>query len=209
LQLSYSNPPLLKDLMAHHPTVKAILWDMDGTIMSTEKLHAQAIYDVLRLVRPIYPSIHEIEELVVGKTDFHAYELLNISELSILEFIDQKNTLLRAKFFNCPHEDILLPAVADLISEIANSGLKQVIVTSSEKEAAHISLQHLKLQHFFDHIITREDTEKNKPDPMPYFHALNILSLEAKDVIIFEDSPTGLAAAMATQALTIHAKWYY
>jgi beta-phosphoglucomutase len=47
----------------------------------------------------------------------------------------------------------------------------------------------------FDLVITEVDTEFHKPDPAPYFKALEKLSLTRRDSIVIEDSPNGIISA--------------
>ena len=56
-------------------------------------------------------------------------------------------------------------------------------------------LSQLNLSEFFDIIITKEDVTKLKPDPEAYLLALERLSLANSQVLIFEDSKSGLIAA--------------
>lgn len=61
-----------------------------------------------------------------------------------------------------------------------------------------------------DRVITAEGVDRGKPDPQPFVRGASILGLEAERCVVFEDSPSGGAAALAAGALVIavgHQPW--
>ena len=66
----------------------------------------------------------------------------------------------------------------------------------------------MKLTRLFDIIITREDTEKSKPGPMPYTFCFSKLNLKSDEAVLFEDSVVGLAAANAASRNVFKVEWY-
>jgi len=56
---------------------------------------------------------------------------------------------------------------------------------------------------FFEIITPRQKTHLPKPNPSPYFTTMRQLALKTSEVLIFEDSPTGLQSARATNANVI------
>jgi HAD superfamily hydrolase (TIGR01509 family) len=73
----------------------------------------------------------------------------------------------------------------------------QGIVTSSRR--GHFETMHRStgLLPHFDFILTREDFTHTKPDPEPYLRALKHCGLPSGECVVVEDSPRGLAAAVA------------
>ena len=112
-----------------------------------------------------------------------------ITTKSFDEFIEQKNI----EFENLLKNDelldrLFLPELKDLILEAKSKNIKIAIVTASESNTTELFLSKLKIKNLFDLIITRNDTERTKPDPMPYIHSLSKLKVNHDEVIIFEDS---------------------
>ncbi len=215
----FKNVPKLNDILSTYSNAKVFLWDLDGTIMHTEILHATAILGMLKKPNSsaseiTTTEIKEMEEQCIGLTDAQVYQKIKpygvVDHLTEDEFLKLKNkTLIEKLIPETRAIDIFNSKVEGLMDEINEMGYKQAVVTSSEKEIAKVLLDHLNLSNKFDFIITREDTECNKPDPAPYLHAMSIANEKADEVVILEDSKAGLAAAKASGANVIQASWYF
>jgi HAD superfamily hydrolase (TIGR01509 family) len=204
--------PNINNLEDINPECKAILWDMDGTIMETEVLHINSTKALINEMSPNNKlSDEEIEVICTGNTDQVIFQLLEKKDIitkTLEEFIDQKNLILGKMLKLVDKNTIFNPEISKFMKAAQDKGIAQAVVTSSEKEVTHDLLDFLELKPYFNFIITREDTDENKPSPMPYNKAISMLSLEDKDVVIFEDSVVGLKAANSTNASVCHAKWY-
>ncbi len=208
-----SQVPNINDLNEINPTCKAILWDMDGTIMETEILHITSLYELLRINHPENQiDLKTIEEICYGQTDPKILgsfqEKGYLQELSVADFIAIKDKILEDLLGKTQIERIFNVQVRNFMASVNQLGIKQAVVTSSERNITHILLKHLGIIDFFEFIITREDTSENKPSPMPYLTAMNKLDMEARHIVIFEDSALGLQAALDSKAPFCKAKWY-
>lgn len=205
--------PNIQDLQSFNPLCKAILWDMDGTIMETEALHIKSTQQLLEQNHKSVPLLAtEIENICYGQTDPKILQALQskklLENMSLEEFIKQKNTLIGKLLYITPTATIFNNEVGEFIKLAAKNGIKQVIVTSSEKDITIIFLKFLELIDYFEFIMTREDTLENKPSPLPYTTAMKKLGLQPENVFIFEDSTLGLEAALNSLAPYCKAEWY-
>ena len=82
-----------------------------------------------------------------------------------------------------------------LLSDLKNKGKKIGVVSSAFGWMVNQILSQLELTHFFDIVICKEQVTRHKPDPEAYLLALEMLSLSGTDVLVFEDSNSGLIAA--------------
>lgn len=201
------------EILQRFPRTKAFLWDMDGTIMETERLHAKATIKLLKSYKVnITPEVMEVQNYCIGMTDSQLLKELvkrqYLPQMQDRDFINQKNGFLYDLMSTISKQDIFSEKVRQLIHALKDRNIPQVIVTSSEREVAEKFLSHLELEHFFDFIIAREDVGLNKPHPMPYITAMQKLGLNKEEVCIFEDSVTGLKAANSSGANVFHVKWY-
>lgn len=205
--------PLFGDLSSINPNVKAILWDMDGTIMQTELLHTLSTMEILKIEHEdVDINFKEIDELCVGSTDKVIFDCIKqrgfLANMELEPFIDKKNLILKDLLSEIKVERIFNAQVESFLGEVQKMGIKQAVVTSSEKMIANTLLSHLNLERYFDLILTREDTSENKPSPVPYLKAMDLLNVAVGEVIIFEDSPTGLQAAKDSNAQYCKVTWY-
>lgn len=203
--------PKLEDYRTKYPNLKAFLWDMDGTLLKTEELHALASYKCLSKQGQNKYSLQEIDDICRGEVDYKIYEQLSkdlIKDTDLESFIHQKDQIIIDTLLNNDASSYLAPEILSFLKESKEKELTLVLVTSSEKELTHKLMKALNTLSFFKFIITREDTIENKPSPMPYIHAMNLLNLKPEECHIFEDSKAGLEAARATGCEFTKATWY-
>jgi HAD superfamily hydrolase (TIGR01509 family) len=209
---SWSQVPTLTEIKNHFDDLSAIIFDMDGTLLNSEILHAKALAYLLgdNSNQRAFALLEEFKG--VAEPDV----LVSLKSKGIVkphvvmdEFIIEKNKHFHTMMNDTAVMQLLVKAeILSLLSEIKKHQLKLALVTASERTTTDLFLRSLNLSHFFDIIITREDTEKTKPDPMPYHHCFNQLQLNPKTTLIFEDSPTGLASAMNSGAHVVKVTWY-
>ncbi|HVK25509.1 MAG TPA: HAD family phosphatase [Actinokineospora sp.] len=91
----------------------------------------------------------------------------------------------------------LRPGVAELLGIARDRGLRLAVVSSSDAVWVVGHLARLGVLDHFDVVVTGDDEPRHKPAPDLYLHALAATGLAAADVVAFEDSPSGVAAAIA------------
>lgn len=176
--------------------LKAILFDLDGTIADTNTL--------------IYESFRHT---------FQAHDILRVTDDEIYSFFgepllqsmqryapEQAEELVETyRVYNASiHDDMIrhFPGVRDTLIALREMGLELGIVTSKKGEVARRSINALDLTDFFRIIITPEDTPRHKPEPDPVLHAVRLLGLEPGQCMMVGDSPYDLLAGRAAGALT-------
>lgn len=186
------------------------LFDMDGTLLNTEFIHAQSIESLIagKLDAKI------IMERFKGMSDKAVFEVLS-HELKIkidpVQVIEQKNQELLKIIDHLTIDEIetVFPKSMKLfVDELKNNGKKVALVTASESVIAHALIDKLKLKEKLDLIVTYQTTHQSKPNPSPYLFALRYFQKHANECLIFEDSITGLEAASLTGATVIKASWF-
>lgn len=88
------------------------------------------------------------------------------------------------------------PGALALVEALVDVGIPIALVTSSVRTHVEVVLQHLHTDPFQFHV-TADDVIRMKPHPEPYLTALDRLGLRASNVVVLEDSPTGVTAAEA------------
>ena len=201
-----------RELKKENPDFDTLLWDMDGTIMETEHLHILATRNIL--ISEGTSQLIEDEKINIictGNTDSQIYDELILNGLiniSLNQFIEKKNKELINILGKTNKQSIISENVQSLIKQNYEMGIKQAVVTSSERVITDVLLDFLDLKRYFNLIVTREDTQENKPSPMPYNHAVNKLNSSREKCIIFEDSIVGMQAAIASGIKAYKADWY-
>jgi beta-phosphoglucomutase len=172
--------------------LKALIFDMDGTLVHSDPVHLQAFAEVLG------PEGVEIDDdlyrrAIVGHTNESIFATL-LPERSISDheaFADMKE----AAFRRLASELQPLDGLLDLLDWADRNGVQVALVTNAPTLNATHMLEMMNLTHRFSVKVTRDDVARGKPDPLPYLTALDRLGLNAGDAIAFEDSPSGMKAA--------------
>lgn len=212
--IPFKKVPSLSELKNGFPSLKALFFDMDGTLFNTESVHADAMMMIAKKykIRPPY-SPEQVHGLMMGKADHLVFEIIKDwegvpREWTAVDFINEKNANLIELLKVIPSEKYFAPEVLNLINEAKAAGLFVALVTSSEKVVTMELLKITKLDSFFHYVLTRDDTPHVKPDPWPYFKAKEVSGFETHEILIFEDSNVGLEAASSSGAHVIKVEWY-
>lgn len=174
--------------------LKALIFDMDGTLVHSDPVHLEAFAAVLKdegvaIDEEIYRS------KIIGRTNEAIFASL-LPHLPVDRheaYADEKEATFRRMATQLkPLEGLL-----DLLDWAEGSGMKIALVTNAPRLNADHMLEVLGLAGRFKVEITIEEVERGKPDPLPYLTALERLGLKAEEAIAFEDSPSGMRAAKA------------
>ena len=206
--------PTLAPLLAQQPTLRGVLFDMDGTLFQTEELHAEVLRAMARdwRIRPPFPP-HELEERCKGMADRQVLEMARSWQgfpagMDEATFVGEKNRRLLEVIPHCPRQTWSAPAMEEFLRHTRQHGLLLAVVTSSERVITDQLLQCSGLLPLFDLVITLQDVRFAKPHPWPYLMAMHQLGLGPRDTLVFEDSAPGLMAARAAGARVLEAQWW-
>ncbi|AKG21735.1 HAD family hydrolase [Calothrix sp. 336/3] len=180
--------------------LKAILFDLDGTLVNTDPIHYLAWQEML--------SHHglEIDETfyktrISGKLNPEIIKdiLPDLSTERAEEFADKKEALFRDK---APSLEPL-PGLKELLTWTETHGIQRALVTNAPRANAEYMLEVLDLKNTFHLVILAEEEAAAKPDPTPYRVALERLEITPEQAIALEDSPSGLRSAVGANIPTI------
>jgi HAD superfamily hydrolase (TIGR01509 family) len=212
--VSFKNIPTIHEIKNGYPSVRALFFDMDGTIFNTEFIHAEALLKMAlkyQIKIPFNPQT--MYELMVGKADHLLFDIIQSWEgvpqhWNVESFVLEKNSLVIEILQKTSLETYFATGVQKLLKEAKSNGFYLGLVTSSEKIITKKLLKLTELENFFHLILTRDDCPKHKPDPWPYLKAMEISGHETHEIIIFEDSRVGIEAAIASGNHVIKVEWY-
>ena len=178
--------------------VKALIFDLDGVIVTTEHNHFIAWKRTANSLGIDFEEEHN--ELLKGVS--RADSLKKILELGSKTISNEEfEALLKSKndFYVDSIQDLnqtdLLPGVLNLLQEAKSKGIKLGIGSSSKN--ADFILKLLKIDHFFDVVIDGNGVEHPKPHPEVFLNGSKALSLAPAECIVFEDAASGIIAAKA------------
>ena len=171
--------------------IKAVIFDFDGIIVDSERLHWAAFNKVLEpLGRTISWADYIKTFIGFDDRDTFRHALPGLSEQELHRLIAQK----AAAFQNLLESDgaAALPGAVELIQKL--SGKIPIAICSGALRADILPvLSGLGIENAFDTIVTADDTHISKPDPAPYKLAAKKLGVTSG--LAIEDTPAGIASA--------------
>lgn len=174
---------------------KAYLFDMDGTLVSSEKLKGNALTEACGYFNGKV-DVNIYKEIMGGSWDVVTNHFFKAAQISpdMDDFNNEFNRIYRKLLKD---ELELTPYAKELLYDLSEKGKKIGLVSSSATWMVNQILNQFQLANLFDVVITGEDVTHHKPHPEAYLLALNELYLSNSEVLIFEDSSAGLLAAKA------------
>ena len=190
--------------------LEGVYWDLDGTIANTElEAHLPAFNNAFNELGIDWhwdtKKYIQLLRINGGKNRIAYYSKLmndNLSDDLIIKIHEKKQVhYLELIKKNCI---LLKTGVFRLINELHKKNVRQFIVTSSSRNQVDLLVQYL-FNGFnpFEFIISSEDVELKKPNPLPYLMAVQLSGIKKNNSLVFEDSNPGLKSSLAANLPTI------
>jgi HAD superfamily hydrolase (TIGR01509 family) len=180
-------------------TPAAVLWDLDGTLLDSEKLWDIPLYELTEKLGGELSA--EARNAMVGSnmavTLRLIYAEVGIPDPSPEQLADSAAWIDRrmAEVFRqgLPWR----PGAADALTAVHTAGLPMALVTSTQRGLTEIALDTVGKSLFRVTVCGDEVDGLNKPHPEPYLKACRLLDVDPATCVAIEDSPTGTASAVA------------
>lgn len=185
---------------------KAIIFDLDGTVIDTEHIWRDATYQVMsKRGIIITPEIQEkLGPLMAGvglkKGCEYLIEMFLLND-TIDQIAHEKNTLVLSMLKD---RLILMDGFIRFHTKLKELNLHVGLATNADEHTLALVEEKLKIGQFFgEHIYYANLVGKYKPDPAVYLHAAEKLGFKPEECIAIEDSKHGIQAALNAKMLCI------
>jgi beta-phosphoglucomutase len=175
----------------------ALLFDLDGTLIETDRLHHEAFSDMLaEYGRGI--GWEEYTAQVMGRpnADIMA-DMFPDRPDEHKALADRKEAMFRGRLAASVDP---VPGLVDLLDWADDRGVAVAVVTNAPRVNAEAMLAAAGLKARLTTLIIGEECVRSKPDPLPYVTAMRALGVTPSRSTAFEDSRAGLRAARASGA---------
>ncbi|MBB6128134.1 HAD family hydrolase [Mucilaginibacter lappiensis] len=177
--------------------LKALLFDLDGTLIDSEFFHFECWNEILAEfdVQLTYADwLKTYAGVPLPTNAARLVEKYNITA-PLPQIIDKRERLtlerLKTKDVN------LMPHVAEVLEYFKSKNLTLALVTSSPRQDVDAVFERNGLGRYFKLIITRTEVTKSKPDPESYLVCVEKLGVLKKECLVFEDTINGVKSAKA------------
>ena len=200
--------------------LRALIFDVDGTISETEEVHRAAFNVAFKQMGLPWvwdqDTYRELMTVSGGRERIRHYAETRDPERvadidAMMPDLHARKTALYAKMVD-DRQARLRPGVERLLEEANSQGLKLALVTTTSianAEALVIANLEVSGLENFDAIVGGDQVSRRKPDPEIYELALSRLGVHPRNCIAFEDTENGLRAATAAGLRTIVTPSFY
>jgi beta-phosphoglucomutase family hydrolase len=174
--------------------IKAVLWDVDGTLVDSAGYHWESWVETL--AREGFELTRARFEGSFGQRNdeiLRDYFGPGIAAEEVARISLAKETSYRALLRAGGIEP--LPGVRLWLERLRAGGWRQAIATSAPTANVRAILDALGLESFFDAVASAEDVERGKPDPQIFLAAAAKVGAPAASCVVVEDAPAGVEAA--------------
>lgn len=186
--------------------LSAILFDLDGTLIDSEKKFFESFRHVIFSKYNYNISYEEYEENELKK---NANLLLYLKSNGIIESYEVDDKIMEKIYleYEKKFRDLLnendVSLNFELLKQLKSKGLRLALVSTSRKKFIDMLLTKLNIQDLFEVVISREDVKNLKPESDAYIMALEKLNILSTNCIAFEDSERGIRASKSANIKTI------
>jgi beta-phosphoglucomutase len=177
--------------------IKACLFDLDGVIVDTARYHFIAWKEMADELGFVFTE--KENELLKGVSRMRSLEILlelgkiNKTEAEKLQLADRKNRRY-LEFVNQMTEAEILPGVTRFIDDLRSNGI--LIALGSASKNSPLILERIHLREKFDVLVDGNSVSNAKPDPEVFLKGAEMLKVEPKECLVFEDAQAGIDAAL-------------
>ncbi|WP_281258095.1 HAD family hydrolase [Actinoalloteichus hoggarensis] len=175
----------------------AVLWDMDGTLLDSEKLWAIALEETAAELGGVISA--EARAAMVGSNMSNSMGIL-LADLGLPVTPDTVASA-GARVADLTRElfrtDLLWrPGAQEALHAVHDTGVPMALVTSTIRSLGEVALLTIGSE-LFTTAVFGDEVPHNKPHPAPYLQAAAALGVNPADTVAVEDSPVGVASAVA------------
>ncbi|WP_209915910.1 HAD family hydrolase [Mycolicibacterium lutetiense] len=177
--------------------MRAVLWDMDGTLVDSEKLWDIAMHALYARMGAVLTP--EVRESTVGGSSETVMRIvyddlgLEPDPAAMAESADWLHDYTGELFEQgLPWQ----PGAQEMLDGLTAAGVPMALVTNTRRDLAERALNSIG-RHYFSVTVCGDEVPSGKPAPDPYLRAAHLLGVPAEHCLAVEDSVTGTASAEA------------
>lgn len=182
-----------------------VIFDFNGTLFWDSE-YQESSWDEYLKTHDIKLTKSQKKEYIHGRNGKDTFEILfnrKLNDLEVHQLVEEKEILYREECLK--HKMELAPGAKSLLEYLKNKEIPIAIATASGKTNIDFFIEKFNLLAYFelDHIIYNDGSTKGKPNPDLFEKAIQRLGIKRENSIIFEDSYSGIQAAINCKVSTV------
>ena len=175
-----------------------VIFDWDGVVINSADLHEKSwkiLAEELGFTLPVdhfEKGFGKRNETIIGKMLCWSEDQAEIIRLG-----NRKEEIYRE--LGIEKGISLVPGSKEFIEMLSRNSVPMSIGTSTERKNIDLAIEQNQLGGLFSGAVCSEDVSKGKPDPEVFLKAAELINVESRNCIVFEDSTHGIEAAIAAE----------
>ncbi|WP_435589165.1 HAD family hydrolase [Micromonospora chalcea] len=178
-----------------------MLFDMDGTLVDSEKLWDVALQELAAVYGGVLSD--DARRAIVGTGMADAMRIVHDDLGQPERDVQESADWISARILELFRTGLRWrPGALALLRAVQDAGIPTALVTSSGRSLVEVALDTLG-RDSFDAVVCGDEVDAAKPHPEPYLTAARLLGVPVERCVAIEDSPTGVASALAAGAAVL------
>ena len=182
-------------------TLKAVLWDMDGTLVDSEPVWATAQIELLAGLGATW-TVEDCMSLVGSDLRDAVKVWMSRIPEGAIEADELAERMFGEVVRSLKEGVVFRPGALELLLALNEAGIPCALVSASYRVMIDAVLSHMPPD-VFEVIVAGDEVRNGKPHPEPYLTAARELGVDPADCIVVEDSPGGTASGTAAGAFVV------
>ncbi len=174
--------------------IKAVIFDLDNTLVDFMAMKRQAITAAINsmLDAGLKLTSEEVQTRIDAIYKERGIEFQSVFDqllYDVFQKVDYKILSAGIIAYRRAREAALVPYphVNMTLISLIKRGIKLAVISDAPGREAWLRLCYLNFHHFFDFVVTFEDTGERKPSPVPFRRALDLLNIQPHEAIMVGD----------------------
>lgn len=182
--------------------IKGVIWDLDGTITDTERVYRALWLELMKDWN--LPVKKEFTEAICGTSEESAMEVINKFYPELKNPVAFRTECMdRMVVYLETREIPLKKGARELIQYLDSENIVQAIGSGNVHPTINHNLTKTNLRQYFNVIVADGDVKRGKPAPDVFAKCCELMKLNPRDVLVIEDSNSGIKAGHDAGCLTM------
>ena len=177
-------------------TIKGVVFDLDNTLLDFMKMKEYAVKAAIKGMIEAGLKVNEDKSYIEINSIYEEFGWENQKVFDVfleksIGHVDNKFLAAGIVAYRRAREANLMayPNVNKTLMALSKSGIKLGVVSDAPSREAWMRIYYLNLYHYFDVVITFDDSGERKPSPIPFQLALDGMGLQPEETIMIGDWP--------------------
>jgi HAD superfamily hydrolase (TIGR01509 family) len=182
-------------------TLQAVLWDMDGTLVDSEKVWAEVQIELLGSLGAIW-TVEDCVGLIGSDLRDAVKVWMSRIPAGAITAEELAERMFRAVVDALKQDVEFRPGALELLQALRKEEVPCALVSASYRVMIDAVLSHVPPD-LFDVVVAGDEVTNGKPHPEPYLTAAQHLGVDPRQCVVIEDSNTGAQAGTAAGAYVV------